>query len=147
MFYIGGAMPWDKDHKDEEWKNKDWTPDTATLRHYTSFDDYVKDFPEGEQFRHWITRDANKYLVIFESRASAFSGPLPGGFYWAFSIDSYINYKGMFIGCRVMVMGCDDGCCEKFIDCDKIANEMEEITTVEHRDFSWFHERGYEFGD
>ena len=140
-------MPWDKDHKDKQWKDKNWTPDTATLRHYTSFDDYVKDFPAAEHFRHWINSDAKDKLIIFESRARVFSGPLPGGFYWVFNMPSYINYKGHYVPCRIMILGCDDGCMQKSIECDQVDNEFEEIMTIEHRDMSWFEERGYEYGD
>lgn len=140
-------MPFNKKHYEEQWKNKDWTPDTATMRHYTSFDDYVKDFPEGEHFRAWITSDAKDKLVIFESRWQGFSGWLPGGFYWVHNAPSYVNYKGITVPCRIFVEGSDDGCLSKNIDCDQVEHEFEEIMTIEHRDMSWFEQNGYEYGD
>ena len=140
-------MPGVKKNKDAQWKNKEWAPENATMIHYPSFDDYVKDFPEGEHFRYWITSDARDKLVIFESRWQGFSGWLPGGFYWVHNMASYINYKGVRIPCRMIVMGSDDGCLEKEIDCDQVDREFEEIMTIEHRDMSWFENNGYQYGD
>lgn len=65
---------------------------------YRSFNDYVADFPEGERYRHWLTKGgrADAYLI----RGWGQHRGLPGGYLWA-----SIGWEGT----GVFVNDCDDG--------------------------------------
>lgn len=113
-----------------------------TLKMYRSFDDYVRDYPEAECYRALITRSTDlSRLIIFESPVRAFSGSLPGSFYW---IEFFKRRDGLYY---IRVEGCDDCCLEKCIPEKDIDNEIMEITTQEFYTFKWFEENGYVYGD
>ena len=73
----------------------------ALLPHFTSFDDYVAAFPEGEGFRNWLTRSGVALIV----KGTGLHDPLPGGFLWA----SVHNRDGATV---VVVQDDDDGAWE-----------------------------------
>jgi hypothetical protein len=133
----------DRPRKDFEIPLNKWQ---KTLTNYISFDDYVKDYPEGESFRAWITADSKERLVIIQSTVEVFSGSLPGCFYWVTNTRSYVNYKGHTIPSRVFVHGSDDGCLEKEVPEEELDEEFEDMLAFEHFDMSWFEERGYQYG-
>lgn len=53
--------------------------------HYSSFDEYVKDFPEGETWREWFTNQPNAVLLKGSENWSC----IPGHYYLAIAYPFY----------------------------------------------------------
>jgi hypothetical protein len=68
---------------------------------YTNFDVYVRDWPEAERSRRWITNDGHSDVLIFQGEGPH-SG-IPGGYLWA----HLIQFDDRTWGVRVH--DCDDG--------------------------------------
>ena len=106
---------------------------------YTDFDEYVFNYPEAEIFRNWMRTSKDK-IVIFESPVTAFSGALPGGFYWACIVEMR---DGTF---RVIIQGCDDGMLVK--DLNAMGSAISELNAIYNENISsfvWFKIRGYKY--
>lgn len=76
---------------------------------YTDFDEYVKDFPDGERFRNWIT-NVNKFnkkgspKEVLIVKGTGMHNGIPGDYLWASKI-TYTKDGRIAIG----VHDCDDG--------------------------------------
>ena len=81
---------------------------------FTSFDDYVAAYPDGEKFRNWLTRSKVALLV----KGTGTHDPLPGGFLWA---SVHHREDGTF----VVVHDDDDGAWE--YRTDNPAHELENL--------------------
>lgn len=85
----------------------------ANARTYRSFDAYVKDYPEGESHRNWITnfgKLASDGLLIFTGDGTH-SG-ITGGFLWATLSKRWERKDNKYVPTSdwyVHVHDCDDG--------------------------------------
>lgn len=111
------------------------------LKVYTSFNDYVADHPDSEHFRNWLTHFGEEPdLIIFESPVRAFSGALPGSFYWVCTAEMRDKHA------RVIIQGCDDGML--VLDVNNIEEALAEVKEIPLQDFhtfEWFEKRGYQY--
>ena len=106
--------------------------------YYTSFELYVKDHPDGEKFRNWMTNFGKRDKVwIFPGQGP--HGSIPGGFVWA----TVSQYGHMFV---VAVHDSDDGMAQKsFHKMQSALQEVESLCQVSYVDMAR-HLKGYRWG-
>jgi hypothetical protein len=78
---------------------------------YTNFDEYVADYPEGEGFRAWLTRDGRVHVTLLAMDRPDLHNCLPGS-YLAATIDAWTTRpkNGPAVsGVQLTVRDNDDG--------------------------------------
>lgn len=104
----------------------------ANSKTYRTFDDYVKEHPEGESHRQWLTNNGclpADGLLIFTGTGTH-SG-IPGGFLWAQLACCYVKIDNKYEPTNewyIHVHDCDDGLLSKeFPDKASALTGMDEI--------------------
>lgn len=90
---------------------------------YQTFDEYVKDWPEAESFRAWVTNRGHNHPKFIQ--VSGDWNSLPGGYYWI-SVREYNVGKDQPYEYAVGVNDSDDTACKK-----DTATKAEALTELE----------------
>jgi hypothetical protein len=94
---------------------------------YPDFNTYVKDWPEAEPFRDWITNSGHNHPKFLQ--VSGNWNSLPGGYFWV-SIREYNVGKDKPLEYAVGINDNDDTACKKDV-ANKAAAEAELVATLE----------------
>lgn len=91
---------------------------------YFDFNSYVRDWPEAERSRDWLTR-GNRSLFIFQSTGHA--NCLPGGYLWMYISPMSPDSQEV----RLCVNDNDDGgCCKDFPNLEQAKTALQEVLDV-----------------
>jgi hypothetical protein len=113
---------------------------------YNDYDAYVRDYPEGERARAWLTNGGRNPVVLFLMSACGHDGAPHGGLPGEYLAMSVSEYRGEIL---LSLHDCDDGLAqcrwpvEQRAEAEALLEEMKQLApftmweAAEHFNLSW----------